>query len=85
MFSKSKYLVSIVHIDRTLFLVRNGEKSSESSGTDSDTLDKLGQGREHKNSSSSLFNSPLPFPFDYEQKKLLAMKGELKSPDLVSG
>ncbi|XP_025087615.1 protein bicaudal C homolog 1-like isoform X1 [Pomacea canaliculata] len=61
--------------------LQNGEKSSESSGTDSDTLDKLGQGREHKNSSSSLFNSPLPFPFDYEQKKLLAMKAMQKKPE----
>lgn len=53
---------------------RNGDKSSESSGAESDGSDKLAPGIERKNSSSSLF-SPLPFPFDYEQKKLLAMKG----------
>ena len=55
-------------------LNRNGDKSPESSGAESDGSDKLAPGSERKNSSSSLF-TPLPFPFDYEQKKLLAMKG----------
>ena len=55
---------------------RNGEKSPESSGAESDGSDKLAPGSERKNSSSSLFTTPLPFPFDYEQKKLLAMKGK---------
>ena len=59
-----------------LFTHRNGEKSPESSGAESDGSDKLAPGSERKNSSSSLFTTPLPFPFDYEQKKLLAMKGK---------
>ncbi|KAL8616898.1 hypothetical protein ACOMHN_041817 [Nucella lapillus] len=61
--------------------LQNGEKSPESSGAESDSSDKLAPGIERKNSSSSLFTNPLPFPFDYEQKKLLAMKAMQKHPE----
>ncbi|XP_076459489.1 protein bicaudal C homolog 1-B-like isoform X2 [Babylonia areolata] len=61
--------------------LQNGEKSPESSGAESDGSDKLAPGIERKNSSSSLFTTPLPFPFDYEQKKLLAMKAMQKHPE----
>lgn len=61
--------------------LQNGDKSSESSGTESDGSDKLAPGIERKNSSSSLFATPLPFPFDYEQKKLMAMKAMQKKPE----
>lgn len=61
--------------------LQNGEKSPESSGAESDGSDKLAPGSERKSSSSALFATPLPFPFDYEQKKLLAMKAMQKKPE----
>ncbi|GFR58896.1 protein bicaudal C homolog 1 [Elysia marginata] len=43
--------------------------------------EKLAPGMERKNSTTSLFASPLQFAFDYEQKKLLAMKAMQKKPE----
>ncbi|XP_059175856.1 protein bicaudal C homolog 1-B-like isoform X2 [Physella acuta] len=57
----------------------NGDKTGESSPVD--MSEKLAPGIERKNSSTSLFNSPLQFGFDYEQKKLLAMKAMQKKPE----
>ncbi|KAL8619173.1 hypothetical protein ACOMHN_049955 [Nucella lapillus] len=64
----------------TATLFRNGERSPDSSGAESDSSEKLAPGMGN-NHSSSLFTSPLPYPFDYEQKKLLALKAMQKNPN----
>ncbi|XP_067673320.1 protein bicaudal C homolog 1-B-like [Haliotis asinina] len=59
----------------------NLDNTSESSGGESDSSDKRAPGSERKNSTSSLFSNPLQYGFDYEQKKLLAMKAMQKKPE----
>ncbi|XP_012936522.1 protein bicaudal C homolog 1-A [Aplysia californica] len=60
----------------------NGDEQVDPSGpVETEPSDKLAPGIERKNSATSLFNSPLQFTFDYEQKKLLAMKAMQKKPE----
>ncbi|CAG5119567.1 unnamed protein product, partial [Candidula unifasciata] len=60
----------------------NGDKLRESPVRDEDPSEKLAPGIERKNmTASSLLSSPFQFAFDYEQKKLLAMKAMQKKPE----
>ncbi|BFZ17351.1 hypothetical protein BsWGS_20390 [Bradybaena similaris] len=60
----------------------NGDKLGDSPARDEDPSEKLAPGIERKNmASSSLLSSPFQFAFDYEQKKLLAMKAMQKKPE----
>ncbi|XP_076448600.1 protein bicaudal C homolog 1-like isoform X2 [Babylonia areolata] len=81
--SKTTPVSQTLPVTATLFNTRmeNGERSPDSSGTESDGSEKLGVGTGHNSTSSSLFPSPLPYPFDYEQKKLLALKAMQKNPN----
>uniref|UniRef100_A0A2C9KDG4 SAM domain-containing protein n=1 Tax=Biomphalaria glabrata TaxID=6526 RepID=A0A2C9KDG4_BIOGL len=59
----------------------NGDSSSENGRGESHPSDKLAPGIERKSSTTSLYSSNLQYGFDYEQKKLLAMKAMQKKPE----
>ncbi|KAK6171391.1 hypothetical protein SNE40_019590 [Patella caerulea] len=62
--------------------LNNVDKKSEPSCMDSGSSEKLAPGIERKNSASSLFSSTIAFsPFDYEEKKLMALKAIRKKPE----
>ncbi|XP_041364910.1 protein bicaudal C homolog 1-B-like [Gigantopelta aegis] len=63
--------------------LQNGhvESTCDSSVAETDVSDKRAPGIERKNSTTSLFTNPLPYAFDYEQKKLLALKAMQKKPE----
>ncbi|RUS76830.1 hypothetical protein EGW08_015402 [Elysia chlorotica] len=59
----------------------NGDSVGDPTMQDVGPPEKLSPGMERKDSATSLFASPLQFAFDYEQKKLLAMKAMQKKPE----
>ncbi|KAH9508438.1 Protein bicaudal C 1-B, partial [Bulinus truncatus] len=59
----------------------NGDKACDSGSGENHTSDKLAPGIERKSSTTSLYASPLQYAFNYEQKKLLAMKAMQKKPE----
>ncbi|KAK3759560.1 hypothetical protein RRG08_009746 [Elysia crispata] len=61
--------------------ILNGDGVGDPTLPDVGPSEKLAPGMERKNSTTSLFASPLQFAFDYEQKKLLAMKAMQKKPE----